>query len=109
LLVTGGVVLVAIVVWQFTLVARTAAPLARTGDSNGVIYLSAILGTCLLEVSLDYVDNPAFLATLVLPVAILMFAKPERTLMPAPQERVPLRGALSVVGYSQTPPVRAGS
>ncbi len=109
LLVTGGVVLVVIVVWEFALVSKVAAALARTGESIGVIYLSALFGTCLLEVSLDFVDNGAFLSSVVIPVAVLMFSKPEATPPQTPQDRVPVRGALSVVGYSHRLPTRAES
>lgn len=76
LLVTGGLVLVCLVVWQYALVARRAARVAGRTGILFTTYLAVLFGTCMLEVSLAYVDNFSMLFVVAVPTAVIMFGEP---------------------------------
>jgi O-antigen ligase len=73
LLVTGGL-LYAIFTGAMILLASSAAVrLAESGVNYGVVYLVALAGTCLLEVSLVTVDNSSMFPVVVIPLAVILF------------------------------------
>jgi O-antigen ligase len=71
--VTGGVLLLLLVVWQYVLAARRAARMPGGAGLFATTYLAALLGTCILEVSLAYVDNFSLLFVVALPTAVILF------------------------------------
>jgi O-antigen ligase len=100
LLVTGGLVLVCLVVWQYVLVARRAARISGRTGVLATTYLAALLGTCMLEVSLAYVDNFSMLFVAAVPTAVLMFSEPTAisTTVASPLGRAAAEPALVVSG-----------
>ncbi|MET3808590.1 hypothetical protein ABIB25_005619 [Nakamurella sp. UYEF19] len=74
LLVTGGVVLAALALLQFSVLTTSVARLAETGRLVGVGYLMTLGGTFVLERTLTYTDNTGMLPTVLVPIALLLFA-----------------------------------
>jgi hypothetical protein len=72
--VTGGVVLVVLVGLMMALALLSATRLAARGQSFGVIYLIALAGACLFEVSLAFVDNTFVVPVMLLPLAAIVFS-----------------------------------
>jgi hypothetical protein len=73
-LVTGGVwylVCVGLMIWT---ASSQAVRRAEAETSFGVVYLVALAGTCLLEVSLVLVDNSSMFPVVVVPLAVIAFA-----------------------------------
>lgn len=75
-MVTGGLIFGFLVIPQMLLATGRAARFAVQGQVFGVVWLSVLGATCLFEKSFAYVDNGNFLAAMVVPFAILMFAPP---------------------------------
>lgn len=79
LLVTGGVVMVALVVLQLVAVMTRASRMALRGQHFGVVWISMFAASGLFERTLAYVDNGNFLVTVVVPMAFLLFCAPPAT------------------------------
>lgn len=73
-LVTGGAWFALAIGAMLTMVAAQALRHAARGSGVGVLYLVSLAGTCLLEVSLVFVDNSSMFPVVVLPLAVLSFA-----------------------------------
>ncbi len=71
-LVTGGMLFVLAVGPQLVAGVIRATAAARAGDLFGLVWLSTLAGTCLLEKSFSYVDNTNSLACVVIPFAFLL-------------------------------------
>lgn len=74
LLVTGGLCYAVLTAIALLLASRAAVRLAATESVFGVLFMVALAGTCLLEVSLSVVDNMALLPFVLVPLAVLSFA-----------------------------------
>jgi hypothetical protein len=83
LLVTGGYVLAFLAGAMLLLALICAARLARSVSRVGVLYLVALAGTCLLEVSLAFVDNTLAAPVTIIPIAVIVFTSD----LPAPRRR----------------------
>lgn len=73
-LVTGGLVYAILVGLLLALASHHAVQLTAAGQFVGVVFLIALGGTCLLEVSLTVVDNQSLAPVTLLPLAVLSFA-----------------------------------
>jgi O-antigen ligase len=107
ILVTGGVVYAVLATALLAVAARGALRLVATGSLFGVLFMVALAGTCLLEVSLAVVDNMAMLPVVLVPLAVLAFAEATR---PEPQtsDREP-EGSGSLAGRRERLPRGGGS
>lgn len=73
LLVTGGWVLALLVGLLLLMALISAARLARATTIFGVVFLVALAGACLFEVSFAFVDNTFVLPVMLIPLAVLIF------------------------------------
>ncbi|MGN6607605.1 MAG: O-antigen ligase family protein [Jatrophihabitans sp.] len=73
LLVTGGVLLAVLAAAMVITMIIAAARLAAAGHWFGVGYVAALAGTCLLEVSLVFVDGDLLFPVAVLPILFILF------------------------------------
>ncbi len=73
-LATGGAWFALAIGSMLTMVATQALRHAARGTGFGVLYLVSLAGTCLLEVSLVFVDNSSMFPVVVLPLAVISFA-----------------------------------
>jgi O-antigen ligase len=101
LLVTGGVGFAALIGVLLATAARAALRQLGSGSAFGVLYLIALAGTCLLEVSLALVDNMALLPVVLIPLAVVSFADTDSDAGSGPaqasRERVPRYPAVETV------------
>lgn len=82
LLVTGGIVLVIAVGLMVLVLSRSALSLAAQGEPSGVLFLVALAGAGLMEVSLVFVDNFVLAPVVIIPLCYIAFASPERPAIP---------------------------
>lgn len=102
LLVTGGFVLVAAVAVMLLVLTRSALSLSARGRLWGVLYLVALAGSGLLEVSLVFVDNFILAPVVVIPLCYIAFGRFESTTSREP-DTPEAEGASA--GDEATPPV----
>lgn len=76
LLVTGGLLYAILTGAMILMASSRAVRLAGRGVNYGVIYLVALAGTCLLEVSLVTVDNSSMFPVVVVPLTVILFSRP---------------------------------
>jgi hypothetical protein len=100
ILVTGGMVYAVLAAALLVAAARGALRQVDAGSLFGVLFMVALAGTCLLEVSLAVVDNMTMLPVVLVPLAVLAFADRSTRDADAP---APLAGRWD------RPPSRAGS
>lgn len=74
LLVAGGVCYAVLTAIVLAMASRAAVRLAATESVFGVLFMVALAGTCLLEVSLAVVDNMSLLPSVLVPLAVLSFS-----------------------------------
>src|SRR5690606_31579228 len=74
LLVTGGVAFAVLVGLLLVMASRSAVRQAGAGSLFGALYVVALAGTCLLEVSVVMVDNMSMLPVVLVPLAALSCA-----------------------------------
>jgi O-antigen ligase len=84
-LVTGGVVLVALLALLVGVLMLAASRFAARGDIFGTVYLTALLGSCWLEVSMRFVDSSSFIGVVAVPTAVLLFASDRDTAARQPE------------------------
>jgi hypothetical protein len=95
LLVTGGMLLAALVAVMLLATIGRAGRLAARGQPFGIVYLVALAGTCMLEITLGFVDNFGLMALVVLPLSFILLGQMPGDDRPASaggeeQERTPV-------------------